>query len=464
MNLPLHYQSIASISRRIRDRQLSPVELTRHMLGRIEAIEPRTLAYAHVMAEEALARAGQAEAEIARGLDRGPLHGVPLAVKDLFFTKGHATTAGMPAYGDCIPDFDATVVERLYAAGAVLLGKHKMSEAAFSTHHPSVTPPLNPWNPLYSTGSSSSGSAVATAAGLCFGSLASDTGGSIRFPSACNNLSGIKPTRGRVSVHGTHAFCPSLDHVGPLARSVEDAAFLLQAIAGHDPADPTSSTMAVPDYADGPPDLSAVRIGWDENLLAILDGEVADALQEAVGVLRALGAGLVPCRLPDFRAMAQRWILFCASETALVHERAYARAPALFGPEIAGLIELQKRISSAELARAWLERLAFTEEMDGLLRSVDMLVLPTLTMAPPTVRDLEETEDQDELIVRIIRLNAPIDISGHPSVVMPCGRTAAGLPLSFQLVGPRMSEKALIGAGRAFQRRTAWHLDHPELP
>lgn len=464
MDTPLHFLSIKELSQLIRARRLSPVEITRHMLDRVEQLEPSYRAFSCVMAQQAIARASQAEAELARGFDRGPLHGVPLAIKDLFFTDDAPTTAGMAVYKDWIPQFNATVVDRLYQAGAVMLGKLKMSEAAYSTHHPTIERPLNPWNTDYWTGSSSSGSAVATAAGMCFATLASDTGGSIRFPSACTNLSGIKPTRGRVSAYGTHAFCPSLDHIGPMARSADDAALLLQVIAGHDPQDRTSSAEPVPDYGSGSPrDMRSIRIGFDEGMMRDLEPDVAAALETAITVLRSLGAKIVACKLPDFAEAAGHWSTFCASETALVHQEAYERTPEAFGPEIAGLIERHKEITSTRLARAWLDRIRFSMEMDVLLGQVEMLVLPIMIVPTPTEEALSSFGTGEEELARMLRYTAPVDISGHPAIVLPCGLSKEGMPLSFQLVGPRMSEGTLIDTGRAFQSRSDWHLRHPAI-
>ena len=244
---PLHYKTIEQVSALIQAEQLSPVELTEISLQRIEELDGRFKSYATVMADHALAAAAKAEREIASGACRGPLHGVPLAVKDLCFSKGVLTMGGTQVLAQHVPDFDATVVARLETAGAVLLGKLNLSEGAMGGYHPAFDIPLNPWNPGRWTGTSSSGSGVATAAGLCFGSLGSDTGGSIRYPSAACGLVGLKPTWGRVSRHGVLALAESLDHVGPMTRSSADAGLVLQAIAGYAPNDPTSLPVPVPD-------------------------------------------------------------------------------------------------------------------------------------------------------------------------------------------------------------------------
>ena len=260
----LHYKTLLEAASAIQSRKISPVELTRTVLDRIAALDPSLHAYATVTPERALAQAEVAEAEIAAGRYRGPLHGVPIAVKDLCNTAGIVTTSGMTIHANHVPKFDATVVQRLANAGAILLGKLQLTEGAFVSHHPSVTPPRNPWNADYYAGASSSGSGVATAAGLCFGSLGSDTGGSIRFPCSANGITGLKPTWGRVSRYGVFPLAASLDHIGPMTRSAADAGAILSAIAGLDRNDPTTLAMPVPDYlAEIEARIGGVRIGVD---------------------------------------------------------------------------------------------------------------------------------------------------------------------------------------------------------
>src|SRR4051812_47687797 len=244
----IHYWSLEEAGQRIATRQISSVELTQAILDRISKIDPTLKAYATLTPERALEDAAELDAETGAGRSRGPLHGVPIAVKDQYDVAGVPTAAGMTIHQTNVADRDATVVARLRAAGAVILGKLQMTEGAFGTHHPSIPAPLNPWNPAYWVGVSSSGSGAATAAGLCFASLGSDTGGSIRFPSTMNGLSGLKPTWGRVSRAGVFALAESLDHIGPMTRSALDCAIVLGVIAGADPDDPTAVARSVPDY------------------------------------------------------------------------------------------------------------------------------------------------------------------------------------------------------------------------
>ena len=349
MSEDLHFGTIAGIAALIRAQRLSPVELTRSVLGRIDRLDSRLHSYATVMAEQATSAAERAAAEIAAGGWRGPLHGVPVAVKDLCFTRGVPTMGGARVLADHVPEFDATVVTRLAAAGAVLLGKLNLTEGAMGGYHPEFPVPRNPWDPGRWAGASSSGSGVATAAGLCFGSLGSDTGGSIRFPAACNGTVGLKPTWGRVSRYGVLALAESLDHVGPLTRSSADAGIMLQAIAGVDRNDPTALPVAAPEMP-APLDrrgerIEGIRIGFDERYAARdVDAQVSAAVAAAVEVLAGLGAEIVEVRLPDVDEYVAAWSVLCPAEAVAAHRATYpsrrdeygAFFPRLAGPGGAG--------------------------------------------------------------------------------------------------------------------------------
>ena len=280
----LHYLELLELAELLRKREITSVAATEAQLERIAQLDPDLASYAQVCEEEALASASAVDAQIAAGKYRGPLHGVPLGVKDLFFTKGVRTSGGMPIHRGFCPNEDATAIARLRAAGSVILGKLQMTEGAYSDHHPTVVPPKNPWSPAYWTGISSSGPAAATAAGMCYGSLATDTGGSIRWPCAATGLTGIKPTWGRVSRFGIFGLAPTMDHVGTIARTAADAAALLGAIAGYDPKDLTTLPDPVPDYSV-PGDIRGLRIGIDPRWN---DKDVDQSVSE---VLRATAGG-----------------------------------------------------------------------------------------------------------------------------------------------------------------------------
>ena len=282
----LCFETLAAISGLIKTRRISSTEITRIILKRIEMVDGRLHSFARVTPEAALQAAANADTDLAAGIWHGPLHGVPIAVKDLFFTRGIVTAAGMPIRSAFVPDKDATVVARLKAAGAVLLGKLQMTEGAYGAHHSDIAPPLNPWSESHWSGASSSGSGVATAAGMCFGSLGTDTLGSIRFPSTVNGICGLKPTWGRVSRAGVFALAESLDHVGPMTRCVEDAALILSAIAGPDADDPTASQRPVPDYSTGiERGVKGLRIGVDRRLVErSADEDMIGAWEQALKV------------------------------------------------------------------------------------------------------------------------------------------------------------------------------------
>lgn len=464
MSEELHYLSIDEVARRLGARKLSSVEATQAILDRIDKLDPGLRAYATVTAARALTDAKARDAETAAGKSRGPLHGVPLAVKDLCNTEGIATAAGMAIHRTNVPTRDATVVARLKAAGAVILGKLQMTEGAFGAHHPSIPAPLNPWNASYWTGSSSSGSGAATAAGLCFGSLGSDTGGSIRFPSTMNGLTGLKPTWGRVSRAGVFPLADSLDHVGPMTRNALDAAIMLGVIAGEDAADPTAVPLAVPDYAGAiGAGVRGKKIGLPGNMRD-LDEESQSALDGAVAGLRSAGAEIVDVSLPpDFEQGSRDWVTLCGVETALAHEKTYPSRAAEYGPVLAGLIELGRGVSGIELARHGLRRAALTGGLNKLLASVDLLLMPVMGRAVYSLETLAAGGRDPESVASRLRYTAPFDLSGHPTLTLPGGMSKDGVPTGFQIVGPAFAESVILAAGHAYQQASDWHLKRPPI-
>jgi amidase len=458
----LHELGVAEASRRIRSRALSPVELTEALLGRIAALEPRLHAFARVTAERALADARRAESEIARGEWRGPLHGVPVALKDLVDTAGIATEAGMKALAGRVPAEDATVAERLRDAGAVLLGKLAMTEGAFSEHHPEVEAPRNPWNPDYWTGVSSSGSGVALAARLCPGALGSDTGGSIRFPSAACGVTGLKPSRGRVSRHGIFPLASSLDHVGPMARSVGDVALLLAAIAGPDPSDPTALSAPVEDYA-GALDrgVAGIVIGVDRDwALADVDAEVAEAFEAALDALASAGARIRDVTMPDTAPLARSWVPACAVEAALAHEALFRERGGDYGPALGALVHIGGTIAAVEYARIGEARRGICGQLQALFGEATLIATPALPVPVPTLAEAAAGTAEP---AQMLRFTALWNFAGNPTLSLPCGFDRSGLPIGFQLVGPALGEATLLAAGSAFQRSTDWHSRRPPL-
>ena len=460
----LHYLSLDEVARRLKARKLSSVEATKAILDRIDTLDPKLKAYATVTRDRALADAKARDAETAAGKSLGPLHGVPIAVKDLCNTEGVPTAGGMAIHKNNVPVKDATVVARLKQAGAVILGKLQMTEGAFGAHHPSIPAPLNPWNATYWTGSSSSGSGAATAAGLCFGSLGSDTGGSIRFPSTMNGLTGMKPTWGRVSRAGVFALADSLDHIGPMTRSALDAAIMLGVIAGADADDPTAVPLAVPDYAGSiGAGVRGKRIGLATNMND-LDDDSRRALDGAAKTLRAAGAEIVDVALPgDFNNGSRDWVALCAIETALAHEATYPSRAAEYGPVLAGLIEMGRRLSGLEIARLQVRRAALTGGLNKLLASLDLLLMPVMGRAVWSLDTLAAGGRDPESVAARLRYTAPFDLSGHPTLTLPGGMTHDGVPTGFQIVGRAFDEAGILAAGHAYQKLTDWHLQHPVL-
>lgn len=460
----LAFLDATAVARLLHTRKLSAVELTRAVLARIERLEPRLGPYARVTPEVALAQAKDAEALLMQRRILSPLHGVPIGLKDLCWTKGIRTMAGMPIHRSHVPEFDGTVVTRLRDAGTVLLGKLQLTEGAFADHHPQVRAPVNPWHPDHWSGASSSGSGVAVAAGLCFAAIGTDTGGSIRFPSAANGVTGLKPTWGRVSVHGMFELAASLDHVGPMARSAADCGAMLGLIAGADANDPTALRAAVPDYLAGDAThLSDLRVGIDHDYASGLDATTQRVLDAAAAVLRALGAELRPVRVPDPDEAIADWPIACAVETAVAHEATYPARRREYGPGLAALLDLGRSASALDLQKAWLRRRAFAGRVDALFETIDLLLIPAQPMASPTRKQMDALGVDPEGFARLVRFTVPFDMSGHPTITLPAGFTPQGTPVAIQLAGGRLQEARLVRAGMAFQRVTDWHRRYPAL-
>ena len=463
---PLHYLTITEVAALIRDKQVSPVEVTEAMLQRIDALDGRFQSYATVMADQAMDSARKAEIEISAGGYLGPLHGVPIAVKDLCFTKGVRTMGGTPVLSNHVPDFDATVISKLASAGSVLLGKLNLTEGAMAGYHPDFPIPVNPWNPEYWTGVSSSGSGVATAAGLCFGSLGSDTGGSIRFPAASCGIVGIKPTWGLVSRYGVLALAESMDHVGPMTRSAADAGIMLQAIASHDPNDATSLPRPALDLLAGLGEgVSGIRIGLDLRYIEDdVDGELSASVLAAIRVMEVLGAEIVEVSMPETREYTGAWAVLCSAEAAEAHRATYPSRRDEYGPWFRGWLDKGSEVTGSDYAQANNVR----AECNGLLRSmfedIDVLACPS-TIAPPGQITPEQLRapmgGEDDL--KWGRFTVPFDFNGAPTISLPCGQNSDGLPLSLQFVGKHLSEALLVRLGHAYEQATDWRNMRPPM-
>lgn len=465
MSDELHYLSLLDIAKRIRDREVTSAEVTEAMIQRIEKTDGDLKAFALKTPDRARADAKTADKEIAEGRDRGLLHGVPIALKDLCRTKGIATAGGMPLHRDRVPDYDATVTRRLAEAGAVLLGKLQMTEGAFAEHHPDIPAPVNPWNADHWSGVSSSGSGVATAAGLCYASLGSDTGGSIRFPSSANGVTGLKPTWGRVSRHGVYDLAPTMDHIGPMCRTAADTGAVLGAIAGDDPNDPTSATDPVPDYLAGADEgFGDLSVGVDPRYnSAHVDDEMIGTVEEGLKVLRGMGVNIREVSFPDPDEVVKDWAAYCGVEAAVAHQETYPAQKDRYGPSLAGLLDLGRSLSGEALHEMALRRHAFSGRLKRLFDEIDLLVIPGQFKASPTVEYMAALVEDPAGLANLLRFTSPFDMSGNPTITLPSGFTGAGTPVSLQFVAGHFQEEKLVRAGCAFQRETDWHRKHPAI-
>ena len=471
MTSALHYRSLLEISGLIRRQELSSEAVVSALLERIQQHEPRLNSILMLLGESALEDARRADSEIAAGFWRGPLHGVPIGIKDLLWTKGLPTTAGMEIMKDFRPTEDATVVKRLKDAGAVLIAKLHMTEGAMHAHHPSLPRPQNPWSADHWTGTSSSGSGVAVAAGFCYGALGTDTGGSIRLPSAANNLTGIKPTWGRVSRHGLMPLSESLDHIGPMARTVGDAAAILQVIAGPDPRDSTALHEPVPEYgASLSADLSDVVIGIDWGYATQdMPEPIVGAIRNAIDVFADLGARIRTIEFPLAADDIAQAMAIIAAEAAAAHADHFPDKAERYGPGLRSLLMSATRLDAVSVARAFQAKARFAGCLRNLFTEVDLILTPGLGAIVPTWAEIEALGDDatsEEFRLAFgtwVKFTPPFNLSGTPTLSFPGGFTADGLPIGLQLAGWKLAEPLLIRAGAAFQRRTDFHTRHPVL-
>jgi aspartyl-tRNA(Asn)/glutamyl-tRNA(Gln) amidotransferase subunit A len=454
-------QTISELAPRLRQKEVSPLELTRDCLGRIEKLNPALNAFITVTAESALAEALAAEKEISRGEWRGPLHGIPIALKDLIDTAGTRTTAASALYQTRLPSEDAEVVRRLRQAGAVILGKNNLHEFAYgaSSLVSFFGDVRNPWNAAHIAGGSSGGSAAAVAAGLCYATIGTDTAGSIRLPAALCGCVGIKPTFGRVSARGVIPLSWSLDHVGPLAATVGDAAIVLQAIAGYDPLDIHSAETPVSDYVSAassplPGATRTLRVGiprayfYDD-----LEEEVRAAVEQALIVVGTLvgESREIQIEIPADRVVQN-------AESYAIHADGVSRTPELYQPETVRRIRNGENISVAEYIRRRQELDRERRRAQNVFAKVDLLVTPTTRVPAPAIADLKkDPEALRPAEITLLRNTRPFNVWGLPAISLPCGFTKGGLPIGLQIAGPPWREDLVLRLARAYEQATEWH-------
>ncbi len=459
------FRSLSELSELIRKRALSPVELTTGVLNRISRVAPQLNCYLTIISDHARRRALEMEELLRDGSYLGPLHGIPISLKDNIATAGVRTTAGSPILADWIPTTNATVVERLQAAGAVLVAKANLYEFAYGAPHARFGPTRNPWNLERTCSGSSSGSASAVAAGLCYGSIGTDTGGSIRGPAAFCAVVGVKPTYGRVSRAGVIPVSYNLDHVGPMARTVRDAALLLQSIAGYDEADPTTADRPVADYtAQIEQGLSGLRVGAVQpEGTEKIDSEVWKAVQQAYAVLERERAAITEVRLPDL-ARARTVMQAISAPEAAEYHREYLRTRAAdYDPLVRSRLEVAEFIPATEYVHAQRVRQRMIESARSAFANVDALVMPAVAI--PAFRIGARTlhlNGHDEDILEVIGQYTPLfNLLGWPAMVVPCGFSSEGLPIGLQIVGHPFDEATMLQVARAYERATDWHLRRP---
>ncbi|MFC5994318.1 amidase [Pseudonocardia hispaniensis] len=449
----------------IRERQLSPVELTESVLGRIDALDKRVGAFASVMHEQALRAARDAEKEIADGAYRGPLHGVCIGVKDLLDTAGVPTTSSSRTRADHVPDTNAAVVDHLEAAGAVIVGKTHTHEFAYGVITPTTR---NPWNLDHIPGGSSGGSGAAVAARMCQGAIGTDTGGSVRIPSAVCGTVGLKPTYGRVSRRGTTSLSWSLDHIGPLTNNVRDAALMMDVIAGYDRADPATVDVPVPRHADGlAAGVEGLVLGVPRNyFFDRIDPEVEAAVREAIGQLEGLGAQLREIDLPHPELYMPAEFGILVPEATAYHQQNLRRMAELYEPDVRVFLEAGELVLATDYIKALRVRTLIQQGWKQMFDGLDAVLAPTLPATAAKVGQTSFTwpDGQEEAVINsYVRTSAPGNLTGLPALSLPCGFDDTGLPIGLQIIGTPFAEPTVLRIGAAYETATDWSDRRPDL-
>ena len=465
----LCFLTVGDAADQIRFGQITPLDLTEAHLDRIARTEPTLNSFITLLADDALAQAEVATQQVASGNVIGPLHGIPIGLKDLYYTRGIPTTVGSRIMREFVPEYDAAVTERFRESGAILLGKLQMHEFALgaTSVNPHDGPAHNPWNPTRITGGSSGGSGSAVSAGQCMAALGSDTGGSIRIPSGLCGIVGLKPTFGRVSRYGVHPLSWSLDTVGPMTRSVRDSALVLNAITGHDPRDPSSVDVPTEDFEMGiEAGIEGLRIGVPEDFFYdVIDPEVSAAVEAAANVLAELGADVERCSIPalDHCLSISGTILMAeAAETLL---KMLQERPDDIGEDVRRRLYVGAVTPAVDYIKAQRARSAYNEQLSEAMRSYDLLIAPTAAVGAPGIdQEYVEVAGQTENALSLMsRLTRPFNLTGQPTISVPCGFTSDGMPIGLQMAGRNWEERTVLRAAYSYERSTDWHSRRPSL-
>jgi len=444
-------------------REISPVELFDEAIERIHQLQPKLNSFITITEEDGRKAAIEAESEIRKGQYRGPLHGIPISIKDLFATRGIRTTAGSKVLAEWIPDYDATAVARLHQAGMVLVGKTNMHEFAYgvTNDNPHYGPARNPWDPTRVSGGSSGGSAAAVASSQCVASLGSDTGGSIRTPAAICGVVGLKPTYGRVSRYGAIPLAWSLDHVGPLTKSVEDAAIMLAAIAGTDPKDPSASSRPIADYRkDMKGGVRGLRFGVPRQyFFEHVDPEIRKFVSAAIHRLESIGATSVEVDIPALESCAAMEAQITLAEATSYHEPYLKKQPNDYSAAVRTNLEAGRYLLATDYVKSQRARTLLQRNFNEAFERAEVIISPSLPAFPPLVGEVwvQSGEMREHVIDAFLRFNIPYDLTGFPAISLLCGFTASGLPVGLQIAGRAFDEITILRVGLAYEQSTSWN-------
>ena len=465
----LVFLSIADAAELVAGRELSPVEIVDAHLRRIDAIDGALNSFITLLRDESIAAAREAEGAIASGGYIGPLHGLPIGLKDLYYTKGIRTTMGSKIMGEFVPDADAAVTERFHAAGAIVIGKLQMHEFALgaTSENPHYGPAHNPWDTGRMTGGSSGGSGSAVASGQCMGALGSDTGGSVRIPASLCGIVGLKPTFGRVSRYGVYPLSWSFDTVGPMTRTVRDAALVLNAIAGHDSRDLSSSRRPTEDFAERIEDgISGVRIGVPrEYFFERTEPQVTGAVREAASVLEGLGASVDEVSIPVLEHSQTISTPISQAEASQIHTEHLRDRAHDIGADVRSRLYQGALTPATDYIKAQRARTVYNARMAEAFQRFDALIAPTCPVGAPKLgeRTLQVGDVEEPTLALLSRLTRPFNVSGVPTVSLPCGFTSYGVPIGLQIAGRPFEDASVLRIAHAYEQATEWHKRRPPI-